>query len=84
MLLRIDLIEEGETTVVQVMGQLADEGVAELERTLQSVTSPRVVDLSHLRTVDAEGIKILRAIAAEGGALRNVSPYIQLLLNRET
>jgi len=83
MLLRIDIVEEGEATVVQVMGHLADEGVAELERTLQGAKPPRVVDLSHLRTVDAEGIQILRAIAAAGGTLRNVSPYIQLLLNRE-
>jgi len=42
-----------------------------------------VVDLAFLRTADAEGIKILRSIVEDGGELRNASPYVQLLLNRE-
>ena len=84
MLLRIDTFVVEGTTVIQIIGQLVDEGVAELERTLQSVRAPLVVDASLLRTVDAEGITTLRSIVEGGGELRNVSPYIQLLLNRET
>jgi len=70
--------------VIQVIGQLMDEGVAELEKTLKNIRRPWVVDLSLLRTADAEGIEALRAIVEDGGELRNVSPYVQLLLNRET
>jgi len=83
MLFRIDTFEMEGTTVVQVKGQLVGEGVAELERALQGVKAPLVVDLAFLRTADAEGIKILRSIVEDGGELRNASPYVQLLLNRE-
>jgi len=82
-LLRIDRFEVAGTTVIQIVGQLVDEGVAEFETTLQGVSPPWAVDVSHLKTVDAKGIKTLRAIVEAGGELRNVPPYIQLLLSRE-
>lgn len=84
MLLRIDTFEVNGTTVIQVIGQLVDEGVAEFETMLQNVKAPWTVDVSLLRTADAKGIKTLRSIVEAGGELRNVSPYIQLLMNRET
>ena len=84
MLLRIDTFVVEGTTVIQIIGQLAGEGVAEFERTLQSVRAPWVVDASLLKKADPEGIKTLRSIVEDGGELLNVSPYIQLLLNCET
>lgn len=83
MLLRIDTFEVEGTTVIQIIGQLVREGVAEFERTLQSVRAPYVVDVSLLRTADAEGIKTLRSIVEGGGELVNVPQYIQLLLSCE-
>lgn len=82
MLLRIDTFEVAGTTVIQIIGQLVEEGVAEFETTLRRVRTPWAVDVSHLRTVDARGIETLRGIVDAGGELRNVPPYIRLLLKR--
>ncbi len=80
MLVRIDTFEAEGTTVIQLAGQLGGEAVAELERTLEIVSGRRVVDVSLLRTADAAGISTLRSIVQAGGELRNVSRYLQLLL----
>jgi len=80
MLVRIDTFEVDGTTVVQITGQLGGDGVAELAATLRSVTAPWAVDVALLRTADAEGIGFLRSVVEAGGELRNVPPYIRMLL----
>lgn len=82
MLLRMTQRREGAHTVIAIAGHLVQEGVAELDRLCQGVTSPLVLDLTDLRWVDAAGIMLLNTLADAGVQLRGVSPYIALLLGR--
>ena len=60
MLVRITQHSEGSLTVVTIHGSLGREGVAELERLCQGVSSPLALDLAYLRWVDAAGITLLK------------------------
>ena len=82
MLVRITQHSEDSLTVVTIHGSLGREGVAELERLCQEVSSPLALDLTYLRWVDAAGITLLNTLADAGAQLRGVSPYIALLLGR--
>ena len=74
----------GSTTTVKVDGRLTLEGVAELDRQCGSTTGTVYLDLSNLRSADAEGVEAIRALADRGIRLSGASPYIELLLNRES
>ena len=80
MLIRITQHSEGSLTVITLHGSLRQEGVAELERLCQGVSSPLALDLTYLRWVDAPGIALLNTLADAGAQLRGVSPYIALPL----
>src|SRR5262245_16610855 len=82
MLVRITQHNEGSLTVVTIHGSLGGEGVAELERLCQRVSSPLALDLAYLRWVDAAGITLLNTLADAGAQFRGVSPVIALLLGR--
>jgi hypothetical protein len=82
MLVRITQHSEGSLTVVTIHGSLGREGVVELERLCQGVSSPLALDLTYLRWADAAGITLLNTLADAGAQLRGVSPYITLLLGR--
>ena len=82
-MLRIILSSEGSTTVLHIAGDLAADGVAELERVSSSVAGGIALDLSELRSVDKSGLQTLLAIADSGAELRHGSAYVQLLLSRE-
>jgi hypothetical protein len=67
-------------TLVRVDGRLAGDGVAELERVLESTTSPARLLVHHLRGADDPGLAVLRRLAEQGTPLDGLSPYIQLTL----
>ena len=73
---------EGSTTIIKVDGRLEGEGVAELHRVCQDLTSPYVLQLTHLQQADAAGLRLINTLADAGVDLRGVSPYIALLLDR--
>jgi hypothetical protein len=79
--LRISSHLAGECTVIQVDGQLRDDGVGELERMVADLVGPLRLDLSGLRSADEAGLAALRALRAKGAALAQASPYIALLLD---
>jgi hypothetical protein len=66
--------------VIAIDGHLVRDGVTELERLCQGITAPMALDLTYLQQVDAEGIRLLNALADAGAQLRGVSPYITLRL----
>jgi hypothetical protein len=78
MLLRITQQQEGSLTVVAIDGHLVRDGVTELKRLCQGLTTPIALDLTYLPRVDAEGITLPNALADAGAQLRHVSPYIAL------
>jgi hypothetical protein len=68
--------------VIAIDGHLVRDGVTELERLCQGVTTPMALDLTYLQRLDAQGVALLNALADAGVQLRHVSPYIALLLGR--
>jgi hypothetical protein len=83
MRLRITTTTDGDTTVVQVHGQLVGRGVAELGKTSREAGRPLALDLSNLQWVDADGIRLVTRLVDEGAKLRRVSPYVEMLLARQ-
>jgi hypothetical protein len=71
---------DADTRVVRLEGWLEGESVAELERVVNGGSGPLRLDLSELRSADAAGLTVLRALRAAGASLVGTSPYIKLLL----
>jgi len=78
--LKITRDKRGTRTVIHVDGQLLAAGLPELKEIFQPEDRAICLDLEHLISVDAEGIEEIRAMARDGVAVVNASPYINLLL----
>jgi len=72
---------EGPETTVSLAGSLTVSEAGELLKTCPSTKGQVVLDLTNLRSADAEGIKVIRELVAGGARLRGVSPFIRLLLD---
>jgi len=81
--LRVTVIAEGDGTVLRVDGRLLGNGVAELIRVSVRDAQPLTLDLSGLLFADAGGVTALKELRARGARLRNVPPYVSLLLAME-
>ena len=80
-MVRIDVVEEGSTTVVSVAGRLQDGAVEELSSACDRIGRHFVLDLAELVSADAAGIGFIRAVAKADATVRGLSPYLQLLLD---
>ena len=69
--------------VIAIHGELLQEGVSELKRVCDPVRGKLLLDLTNLTTADAEGLKTIRNLEAEGAKIVGASRYIQLLLEQE-
>ena len=66
--------------VVRIEGRLDAATVPDLLATCRSVGHPLRLDLSGLRSADADGAEALRRLAEEGADLTDMSPYIRQLV----
>jgi len=82
--LRISEIAESAGTTLKVDGRLSGEEVGELAKAGAACTGPVTLDLSGLLFADDDGVSVLRELQAHGADLRNVPPYISLLLELES
>lgn len=80
MSLRISEIAEGDGTTLRVDGRLLGDDVPELQRASADAAPPLTLELSGLLFADAEGVRALTQLRIEGAKLRNVPPYVSLLL----
>ncbi len=80
--LRITTKQRGGVTVVQIDGELREQGVTELERVCGAIAGPVCLDLANLQSIDTAGIRTLHTLEDHGAAVAGVSPYIQKLLER--
>ena len=83
MTVRIETSAGEKKPTVSVAGRLEGLGVGELARTCRSIEGELVLDLSGLRSADAEGIEAIQKLVQGGATLRGASPFIQLLLESE-
>jgi anti-anti-sigma regulatory factor len=83
-MLRITRTANGEV-VFRVSGQLNALNVAEVGRLIDAEEkgSPIVLDLTDLRSVDAEAVKFLENWEADSIKLKNCGLYIRELIRRE-
>lgn len=82
MTLRIFEERADEGAVIALHGWFSVAEVSEVERLAAELGRPLRVDLGQLAGVDAEGLRVLRRLRAEGAQLTRVSPYFELLLDR--
>jgi hypothetical protein len=83
MSLRISEITDEEGTTLRVDGRLLRPDLAELLRASANAVPPLTLDLAGLLFADAEGVGALNQIRARGASLRNVPPYVSLLLGMQ-
>jgi anti-anti-sigma regulatory factor len=78
--------QEGKTlTVVRIEGHFTNDDVPDVRAACESAKPPLRLDLSGLRSADADGIHLLRSLSETGAELLGANPYIrQLLLETET
>lgn len=80
--LRIDTEAVDYSVVVRIAGDLKGRGVNELDKVCCTLYSSLDLDLTHLVSVDTVGLTLLRKLRDRGAKLRNASPLIQLLLEK--
>lgn len=80
MSLRISEVVEGNGTTLRVDGRLLADDVGELWRASDGASPPLTLELSGLLFADGEGVDALRQLSVAGAELRNVPPYVSLLL----
>jgi len=73
---RISVVEQGRTRCIQLTGRLTQEEVGALDEAIGDNPSAARLDLVDLRSADAEGLRVLRRLRAEGVELREVPPHL--------
>jgi hypothetical protein len=84
MSIRITKIVDTDTTVLNVAGALNSEHIGLLYHVFRDINGPVTLELSALQSADRVGVAKLLEIASLGAELRGASPYIELLLERES
>ena len=82
MTLRITNIPGKDNTIIRVEGHLTARGGVDLNKMIQGVAEPVHLDLSGLRSADAEGVGALRSLSAKGAKLVGASIYTRQLLDK--
>ncbi len=83
MQLRITEERRLEQFVIAIHGELLQEGVLELKRVCERVQGKLFLDLTNLTRADAEGLKSIRHLEAEGAEIVGASRYLELLLEQD-
>lgn len=72
------------TPRLAIAGKLTSGAVSELERACGSANDSLVLDVSDLRFADEAGVAQIARLTASGARLEGVTPYLELLLQRQT
>ena len=80
---RIMTDTEPDASVIRIEGDLRVEEIEELDRVSGEAGRPLVLDLTNLRSADADGLRALASLVKRGAELRGASPYIQMRLESE-
>jgi anti-anti-sigma regulatory factor len=81
---RITSASGEDETIIRLEGRLSAKRVEDLEKAVHVAGGTVLLDLSGLRSADAEGVLTLRSLAAKGAKLVGASPYIRQLLNEKS
>jgi len=81
---RVTSVSGEDETIIRLEGRLSATREKDLKTAVQGAPGTVLLDLSDLRSVDAEGVRALRSFAAKGAKLVGASPYIRQLLNESS
>ena len=76
MTLRIERRRSGDSLIVQLVGELDVEHLAEVESQVNDAPCPVVVDIGELTLISVEGIRFLNACRDHGMRIINASGYV--------
>lgn len=77
---RIETVNEGNRTVIQVAGAFGGQALMEVRRLCKITLGPLCLDLSNLQSAEEEGVRYLKELEESGVTLVGLSPYIRLLM----
>jgi anti-anti-sigma regulatory factor len=80
MAFRISSRRDESGTVVYIEGRLDAPAVADLVATCRAVGHPLRLDLSGLRSADADGVRALRALIDPATEISGMSPHVRNLV----
>ena len=78
---RITSVSGEDETIIRLEGRLSAKRIEDLKKAVQAEPGTVLLDLSDLRSADAEGVLALRSISAKGAKLIGASPFIRQLLD---
>jgi anti-anti-sigma regulatory factor len=80
MTIRLTASTDGTTTTVLVEGHLTGADLPDVSAACESADAALCLDLSHLKSADADGVRALRSLSEKGAELRGADPYVRELL----
>ncbi len=80
MTIRLTASTDGTTTTVLIEGHLTGADLPDVNAACASVDAALCLDLSNLKSEDADGVRALRSLSERGVELRGANPYIRELL----
>lgn len=77
---RLESKTEQGVAVIQVSGNVGDMALFELEQLCRRTLGPLRLDLSHVQSIESEGVRFIQELQAKGVPVVGMSPYLGLLL----
>lgn len=78
---RIEKLEDGAATIIQISGNLKGDGPEVLERLCRETTGSLSLEISDLRTAESHGVELINKLVSEGVKLIGTTRYLELLLD---
>jgi hypothetical protein len=83
MVLKMERVADGETTILLLSGRIQSEHVAELQAQIEAASQKIVVDLDEVKLVDRDVVCFLGNCEANGVVLRQCPIYVREWIDRE-
>jgi anti-anti-sigma regulatory factor len=80
MTIRLATSPGGATTTILIEGYLTGADLPDVSAACESAAASLCLDLSGLRSADADGVRALRSLSEKGVELRGANPYVRQLL----
>jgi hypothetical protein len=80
MTIRLTASTDGTTTTILIEGHLTGIDLPDVNAACEPVEASLCLDLSNLKSADADGVRALRSLSERGAELRGANPYVRELL----
>ena len=83
MTIRLTVSTEGAMLTLRIDGHLTRTDLPSVREVFASASAALRLDLSSLRSADADALRALESLSAEGAVLHGASPYVSELLRKQ-